>query len=216
MKQNKHKMEGKSKEHMREIWRKARLKYYYKNRKKELEYQKRYRKEHKDRIAKNIQKYMKKYYPEHKEERKKYQKEYYRRVDYYENNKESFKKNSKKGYVENKERKLTQHLKRSNERYKVDEGYGMRKLLGTALGGVIRYYIKTGKVSNPMKEYGLDWKGIMKVLIPIPQPRSKYNVDHIIPLYKFDLTDFEQVHLAFAPENHRWMLAKENMKRDKK
>jgi len=52
-------------------------------------------------------------------------------------------------------------------------------------------------------------------LTPIPQPRSAYNVDHIIPLYKFDLSNIEHVQIAFAPENHRWLTKEENQSRDK-
>ncbi len=122
---------------------------------------------------------------------------------------------SKKHYEENKELRAKQSLERYHVRYKTDEGYRMRRLLGVALGYVIRHYIKTGKIANPMKKYYINWKGIVKQLSPFPKNRSKYHVDHIIPLFKFDLTDFQQIHIAFAPENHRWMLAKDNLKRSK-
>ena len=42
-----------------------------------------------------------------------------------------------------------------------------------------------------------------------------HHVDHIIPLWKFDLTDWEQVRLAFAPENHRWLTKHKNNRRSK-
>ena len=104
----------------------------------------------------------------------------------------------------------------ANRRYKEDEGFRIRKKLGGALSSIIRQYIKTGKVGNRLKKYGIDWEGIIKQLSPIPKNRYLYHVDHIIPLFKFDLTNIEQVHLAFAPENHRWLLAKENQGRDRK
>ncbi len=167
-----------------------RKEYYQKNKERELAVNEKYRNNNKVKISKINNKYYKK------------RKGYYRNKakEYYENNKELRKK---------------QNLEHYHKMYKSSEGFRMRRLLGTALGYVIRNYIKTGKILNPMRKYHIDWEGIMKVLTPIPKPRSKYNVDHIIPLYKFDLTDFEQIHLAFAPENHRWMLAKDNMKRDR-
>jgi hypothetical protein len=42
-------------------------------------------------------------------------------------------------------------------------------------------------------------------------PGPGYHIDHIVPLAAFDLTDENQVRLAFAPENHQWLLAKENL-----
>ncbi len=133
----------------------------------------------------------------------------------YAQSKEKIKARSKKHYEENKELRGRQVAEYVRKKYREDEAFRNRRKLGSALGSVIRYYIKTGRISNPLPKFGIDWKGIMKVLTPIPQPRKDYNVDHIIPLYKFDLSDIEQIQLAFAPENHRWMLAKENMARDR-
>jgi len=120
---------------------------------------------------------------------------------------------SKKRYEENKEEIAKIHLEYANKRYKEDEGYRIRKQLGSALGYVIKRYIKTGKVMNPLKKYSIDWEGIIKVLSPIPKDRHLYHVDHIVPLYKFDLTNIELIQAAFSPENHRWLLAKENQGR---
>jgi hypothetical protein len=46
-----------------------------------------------------------------------------------------------------------------------------------------------------------------------PQDGRKYHIDHIKPLCSFDLSNPAQVKLATAPKNHRWLLAKENMKK---
>lgn len=168
-------------------------------------YRKKYYKENKEKITKTILKYRQ----DNKEKVKKFKRRQYdENIDYY-------KGKSKEHYENNKELRKKQNLEYYHRRYKIDEGFRIRRLLGTALGYVIRHYIKTGKVANPMKKYYIDWEGIMKVLTPIPKPRNKYHVDHIIPLWKFDLSNFEQIHLAFAPENHRWMLAGDNMRRDK-
>lgn len=133
----------------------------------------------------------------------------------YDKNTTNIKKRSKNHYENHKEERAKYSLDYANRRYKEDEGFRMRKKLGTALGYVIRHYIKTGKIANPMKKYCIDWKGIIKVLTPIPKPRRAYDVDHIIPLWKFDLTNWEQVRIAFAPENHRWLTKKQNQKRSK-
>lgn len=168
-----------------------RKEHYQENKEKELEVNKKYRENNKRKISKINSKYY--------DKRKKY-----------------YKDKSKERYENNKELRKKQNLEYYHKMYKSNEGFRMRRLLGTALSRVIRYYIKTSKIANPMRKYHIDWKGIMEVLTPIPQPRKDYNVDHIIPLCRFDLTDFKQIHLAFAPENHRWMLAKDNRRRDRK
>jgi len=160
--------------------------------------------------------YQKKWYKKNNKSRVDYQRKYSKEKKHYSNNKEQYKERSKINYEKNKEKRKKQNLEYYHKMYKNSEGFKMRRLLVTALGSVIRYYIKTGKISNPMSKYHIDWEGVMKVLTPIPKPRSKYNVDHIIPLSRFDLTNFKQIHLAFAPENHRWLKAKDNRKRDRK
>ena len=180
-----------------------------------------YRKRNKDDLRKwmrgyrsenpeNVKKYNKKFYKNHKE------KHWGRNGEIYDKHKERFKRNSKNFYKNHKEEKIESTRLYQNKRYREDEGFRIRKQLGSALSTVIRVYIKTGKIRNPLKRYGIDWEGIIKQLSPIPKNRSKYHVDHIIPLFKFDLTNIEQIQLAFAPENHRWMLAKENQGRDRK
>ncbi len=138
---------------------------------------------------------------------------YYRK--WYDENTELAKGFSKKHYENNKELRSKQALARHHERYKTDEGYRMRRLLGTSLGYVIREYIKSGRIMNPMRKYGIDWEGIVKKLSPFPKDRENYHVDHIVPLFRFDLSNFEQIHIAFTPENHRWLKAKDNMTRSK-
>jgi hypothetical protein len=43
-----------------------------------------------------------------------------------------------------------------------------------------------------------------------------YHIDHIKPLCSFDLTIKEQFLEAFSPENHRWLLAEDNLKKGAK
>ena len=136
--------------------------------------------------------------------------------DHYQDNKENYKAKAKRSYDKDPKKRMEQIRLYHNKRYREDEGFRMRKKLGGALWKVVDYYIKTGKVMNPCKKYGIDWEGIIKQLSPIPKDRHKYHVDHIIQLSKFDLTNIEQIQIAFAPENHRWLLAKDNLRRNRK
>ncbi len=189
---------------------------------------KKWKGEHKEEMATYRKEHWKKF-PEKHERAKKMQNDWWKKFSrenpeyiseihskIYDEKKEYYKDYSKKYYEENKEKRLEQTRINQNRRYREDEGFRIRKRLGGSLGMVIRVYIKTGKIRNPLKKYGIDWVGIIKQLSPIPKDRHKYHVDHIIPLFKFDLTDIEQIQIAFAPENHRWLLIKDNLGRDRK
>ena len=52
---------------------------------------------------------------------------------------------------------------------------------------------------------------IIEHLKPFPKDLSKFHIDHIKPLCSFDLTDFEQIKMAFTPENHQWLTIKQNL-----
>ena len=186
---------------------------------------KKYKEDHKKEVKAYHKKHRVKYYQENKEKENKrsgkWQKENSDRVskvtgEYYDNHKEYYKEMSKKHYEKDPGKRLEQTRLYQNKRYREDEGFKMRKKLGGALWKVIDYYIKTGRIGNPLKRYAIDWEGIIKQLSPIPKDRHKYHVDHIVPLCKFDLTNIEQIQVAFAPENHRWLLAKDNLRRDRK
>jgi len=41
--------------------------------------------------------------------------------------------------------------------------------------------------------------------------KTDWNIDHIIPLCKFNLEDPDEIKVAFAPGNHQWLLAKDNL-----
>jgi len=183
-----------------------------------------YQEEHKEELKEYNENYYPKYLKENKkdwyEKNSRYRAKNQKKVKFlnkrrYDHDKKKFKDYSKNYYETHKEEQGAKHLEYVNRRYREDEAFRMRKRLGSSLGKVIRDYIKTGKVSNPLPHLMIDWKGIIKVLTPIPKPRSAYHVDHIIPLYKFDLSKIEHIHLAFAPENHRWLLIKDNLSRDK-
>ena len=77
---------------------------------------------------------------------------------FYDRNPERLKESSKKFYEENKELRSKQSLVRYHIRYRTDENYKVRKLLGNSLRHVITHYIKTGRIANPMRKYHLDWE----------------------------------------------------------
>lgn len=173
--------------------------------------------------------------------RKKYLKEWYlknrERVLVYQNdynlkNKEKKTEYDKKHYLKNKTRKKEYRLKNLNHgkewrqknrkrlskyysnyvknRIKVDESFAVLNRLRPLIRHAFRKYSTTGKIMRS-KDYGIDYEGIVKHLGSCPGDRRVYHIDHIRPLCSFDLNDLEQVKLAFAPENHQWLPALENI-----
>jgi hypothetical protein len=73
-------------------------------------------------------------------------------------------------------------------------------------------YSRNGKVKSS-KEYGIDYQKIFEHIGPCPGDRKLYDIDHIKPLHIFNFDDPEQIKLAFAPENHQWLLKTENARK---
>jgi len=134
----------------------------------------------------------------------------------YEENPEHYRKLSNENYLKNKDKKKAYSLEYIKNKYRTNESFRIRMNLTNALRDVVRNYIKTGKIVRRLEKYGIDWEGIVNQLKPFPKNRSKYDVDHIIPLSRFDFTNIDQIHIAFAPENHRWLLKEDNLKRNRK
>ena len=84
----------------------------------------------------------------------------------------------------------------------------LRSRVSTAL----KAYSKTGKIMKS-KDYGINYKKIIEHLKPFPKDIEKYEVDHIVPLSWFNFNNKEEIKWAFAPENHQWLLAKDNRKK---
>jgi len=97
------------------------------------------------------------------------------------------------------------------ERRKTDSDFKMRCRLRTRLRVVLDKY-GNGK-QFPSSKYGINYKKIINHLKPFPKDIKKYHIDHIIPLCSFDLTDHKQIKVAFAPENHQWLTAEQNLKK---
>jgi len=143
--------------------------------------------------------------------------------------KEKYKITKKKSYEKNKEKNREKERRRARElrknypekvkgyynnytkkKRKIDKSFNIKNRLRCLFGQALRIYTKTGKIKKS-KDYGIDYKSIIKHLEPFPEDISKYHVDHIKPLCSFDLTNPEEVKIAFAPENHQWLLAEENL-----
>ena len=115
-----------------------------------------------------------------------------------------YKKNKKE--IQRKYYKYMARQRQSNTQLAIRERLRMRVKLAMAR------YTESGKIWTS-QQYGIDYKAIIEHLGPHPNTRGikgDFHIDHIIPLSAFDLNDPEQVKLAFAPENHQWLRAKDN------
>ncbi len=147
---------------------------------------------------------------------------------YYKDNKEKIKQRSKKylqsplgkekrkQYKQNNKEKInkTQKLYLRKKR-KTDSIFAIRERLRGRLKSALRVYSKNGKVKTS-DEYGINYKAIINHLRPFPRDKHLYHVDHKKPLSSFNFNDPEQIKLAFAPENHQWLLIKENLSKGTK
>jgi len=69
---------------------------------------------------------------------------------------------------------------------------------------------------NIPKDNLINYKAIIEYLQPFPNEICRYHIDHIKPLSSFDLTKPNEIKKAFAPENHQWLLAKDNLSKGSK
>lgn len=104
-----------------------------------------------------------------------------------------------------------------DRRLRTDPAYKIMVKLRDRLSKALKAYTLRGKVRT-LNGYGVDVVAIIEHLGPCPGLHAltgpdAYHIDHIRPLCSFDLTDAEQVRLAFAPENHRWLSAVEHRRK---
>lgn len=114
-----------------------------------------------------------------------------------------------KAYRETYENKIKKNKYRK-ERKITNPKFRITCLLRNRFGKAIQIYTKTGKVRTS-KQYGIDYYAIIEHLKPFPENIIEYHIDHIRPLCSFDLEDPEEIKKAFAPENHQWLLAFDNI-----
>jgi hypothetical protein len=100
-------------------------------------------------------------------------------------------------------------------RYNTDEQFRIKLILRQRVREAISVYSKSGKITTS-KKYGIDYEAIIQHLGPCPGEREDYHIDHIIPLSAFDFDDLKQIRIAFAPVNHQWLKAKDNLKKGAK
>jgi len=100
----------------------------------------------------------------------------------------------------------------SRKRWLEDPLYATRKNLRSRVKKTLKHYIKTGKIRTST-EYGINYKEIILHLLPFPENIKDYNIDHIFPLSAFDLNNPVHIRAAFAPENHQWLLIKDNLEK---
>lgn len=160
------------------------------------EERKQYRKMHRDRHKQYMHEYYLKNRTKHKEKNNIYRIE---NADIIRIRQKAYRNKHKKELYDQYTRELKENPQRRIAHY-----------LRCRLGKVLRLYTRTGKIQSSRK-YGIEYKAIIEHLKPFPEDMSKYHIDHIRPLRSFDLNDPEQVKQAFAPENHQWLLAEDNL-----
>lgn len=174
-----------------------------------------------------------------KDERKAYIKEYYqrpevkKRIRTYEKKHNSnlvIRKNRKKWLKEYRNRKtikekllkytFSPECKRYMAQYmrdkrKNDKDFRIKCRLRIRLYIAMKSYSENGKIGKA-DSYGIDYQKIIEHLKPFPIDIHRFHIDHITPLATFNFEDPKQIKEAFAPENHQWLLAKDNLSKGKK
>jgi len=175
-------------------------------------------------INKKMKAYNKLYFqrPEVKEKRSIWDKEYRKRhpewkerhrilaiTKYKERRKKYWKEYGKRPGVRARIR-AKDKLRRQN-----DKEYAIADRLRRSLNHAMTKYSKTGKITKSNK-YGIDWKEIIESLKPFPKKIEGYEIDHIIPLKSFNLTNINEVKKAFSPFNLQWLTIQENRRKSAK
>ena len=120
-----------------------------------------------------------------------------------------------------KQREATLKYKLKRKSYKQKPEIKIRIRLLARIYNALKYYTQTGKIMSS-KKYGIDCKLIIEHLKPFPKDLSKYHIDHIKPLCSFNFinednsTNLKEIKKAFSPENHQFLLAKENLRKSGK
>ena len=126
-------------------------------------------------------------------------------------------KTSRKEYYEiNKQIRNKKKSKNTKARRKLNKNFCISLRLRAHLFRAFDEYTKFGK-NGKSDCYGINYSKIIEYLKPFPENLSKYHIDHIRPLCSFNFINqdgspnFIEIKKAFAPENHQWLLAKDNL-----
>ncbi len=128
-------------------------------------------------------------------------------------NKEQCQARGQRYYRQNKKEIQAKGYKYGKRQRQLKTQISIRQRLRVRVYQAITRYAESGKIWTS-QQYGIDYKAIIEHLGAHPNTRGikgDFHIDHIIPLSVFDLNDPEQVKLAFAPSNHQWLKAKENI-----
>ena len=160
---------------------------------------KKYHREYYHKNKKRFKGYLKKYQQSEKGKKKikEYMQEYYQRPNVIQKRKER----DKKRYYKDDQRKIYVQINKQIRR-------------------CILMMQKNGKIN--VKEitlykykiiYRIDLHKIIKKLQPFPKNIQDYELDHIIPISKFDLTKRDQIKKAYNPNNLQLLTHHENKKK---
>ena len=178
------------------------------------EQRKKYMKEYSQRleVKKKRKEYMKK--PEVKEKRMKYLKEYMKKR--YNTDPEFRKKflgymkkyqNSKKGRLKIRKYNIkyyqTEKFKKSNKERYIKKRKNPKFVVDERLR--VYHINRLKKVGNLDARKLINRKAIIEHLKPFPKNLSIYEIDHKIPLSKFNLKNNNDIKKAFAPSNYQWL-----------
>jgi len=100
-------------------------------------------------------------------------------------------------------------------RFRTNLNFAIADRLRRSLNHAFTNYSKHGKIMSSQK-YGIDWKEIIEHLKPFPENIGDFEIDHIIPLHTFDLTNPDEVKKAFATSNLQWLLREDNRRKSGK
>lgn len=100
-------------------------------------------------------------------------------------------------------------------RRQIDKEFVTVDRLRRSLNHALTKYSETGKIRSS-KKYGINWQEIIESLKPFPEDLKNFEIDHIIPLYIFDLTNNEEVKKEFSSSNLQWLTRKENRRKSGK
>ena len=97
--------------------------------------------------------------------------------------------------------------------YRENSNFRTIFLLRARLRKAFGHFSANGKAGNS-SHYNIDYNAIFKYIGPCPKGDGKYHIDHVIPLSMFDFDNPLHIKAAFAPENHQWLKAEENLKKN--
>ncbi len=160
----------------------------------------------------NRNEYNKKYYQKNKDKYKGYVKKY-QQSDKGKNKIQEYKKEyEQRPYVKLKRKEYDKkRYTEENKLYRTINKQIRRCIFN--LSKKRKYFIQDFTDFRYREMYGIDLHKIIDHLKPIPKDIENYDLDHIIPIIKFDLSKKEEISKAYNPKNLRLILKEKNQKK---